>query len=417
LVKNYVLDTNVLIHDPNSIYSFEDNNVVIPLPVLEELDKLKTHSGSVGKAARDAIRALDKLRSKGQLSKGVPINGNGTLRVHVIAERKPRGPDFLYEKYLDNWILTYTLDISQKDGVPTFLVSKDINLRVKASALGIPAQDYLTDRSDLDLLPPGYKDLTNVVADPSQFDMGQLEVVENEYVKIGNEHFKANNGKLKRLLLDYKSSIWGINALNTEQLYAIDALLDDDISMVTIVGIAGTGKTLISLACALEKTVRQSKYRRIIVTRPMIPLGKDVGYLPGSLEEKLKPWMQPIFDNLEFLFDRVNMRLKDFLKKDVMEIEALSFIRGRSIPDQYIVIDEAQNLTPHEVKTILTRVGERSKVVLIGDPYQIDTPYLDKSSNGLVYAAARMSGNEKVAHITLVKGERSELANLAAKLL
>ncbi|MEJ5229741.1 MAG: PhoH family protein [Pseudothermotoga sp.] len=412
MVKNYVLDTNVLIHDPESIYSFEDNNIVLPLPVLEELDKLKRRSDSVGKSAREVIRELDKLRASGDLSKGVRLQGGGLLSVMSITDGRREAPEFLFEKYIDNWILAYVLRLKRTSSVPTILVSKDISLRVKAAALGITAQDYLTDRSDLASLPHGYIELDKKIDEDQT-----LEMPENQYIKAKNGYFKIKNKVAKRLLLDRSDVVWGISPLNDQQLFAMDALLDDDVNLVTVVGIAGTGKTLIALACGLEKTLKEKRYKRVIVTRALIPVGKDVGYLPGSLEEKLEPWMQPIMDNLEFLFDRVQMNLKEFLKKDLMELSALSFIRGRSIPGQYMIVDEAQNLTPHEIKTVLTRAGNDTKVVLLGDPYQIDTPYLDKDSNGLVYAASRLIGNPLVAHITLTKGERSRLATLAAEKL
>jgi len=413
MVKNYVLDTNVLVHDPESIYSFEDNNVVIPLPVLEELDSLKRRSDSVGRSARQVVRELDKLRESGDLSKGVRLENGGTLTVMSLTNLREDFVEYFRSKYIDNWILAYVVRLSRTSSIPTILVSKDISLRVKASALGIQAQDYLTDRSNLSLLPDGYKFVEVPISDGESLS----GLLENEYVKSPSGYFKVKQGKAARLSLDLSSTIWGIQPLNEEQLYAMDAMMDDEVSLVTLVGIAGTGKTLIALACALEKMINQKKYRRIIVARPLVPMGKDVGFLPGSLEEKLEPWMQPIMDNLEFLFDRVGMSLKEFLKKNVMEIEALSFIRGRTIPNQFVIIDEAQNLTPHEVKTILTRIGNNTKVVMCGDPYQIDTPYLDKDSNGLVYAASRLIGNPLVAHITLKMGVRSALASLAAERL
>lgn len=412
MVKNYVLDTNVLVHDPQAIYSFEDNNIVLPLPVLEELDKLKRRSDSVGRSAREVIRELDKLRTTGDLSKGIRLPNGGSICVMTITDGRREAPEFLFEKYLDNWILAYVLRLGRTSSVPTILVSKDISLRVKASALGIIAQDYLTDRSDLASLPSGYDEVTEQIQEGQTVDLR-----ENAYIRAANGYFKVRNKIAKRLSIDQSSVVWGISPLNEQQLFAMDALLDDEVNLVTLVGIAGTGKTLIALACALEKTMKEKKYKRIIVTRALIPMGKDVGYLPGSLEEKLGPWMQPVMDNLEFLFDCVQMNLKEFLKKEVMELSALSFIRGRSIPDQYIIVDEAQNLSPHEVKTILTRAGKNTKIVLLGDPYQIDTPYLDKDSNGLVYAASKMIGNPLVAHVTLTKGERSKLATLAAEKL
>ncbi|MFN4191023.1 MAG: PhoH family protein, partial [Pseudothermotoga sp.] len=289
MVKNFVLDTNVLVHDPQAIYSFEDNNIVLPLPVLEELDKLKRRSDSVGRSSREIIRELDKLRTMGDLSKGIKLPNGGSISVMTITDGRREAPEFLFEKYVDNWILAYVLRLGRTSSIPTILVSKDISLRVKASALGILAQDYLTDRSDLASLPTGYTELNQ------QIEEGQtIDARENEYIKAINGYFKVKNKSALGLSMDQSTIVWGISPLNEQQLFAMDALLDDSVNLVTLVGIAGTGKTLIALACALEKTVKERKYKRIIVTRALIPMGKDVGYLPGSLEEKLEPWMQPI---------------------------------------------------------------------------------------------------------------------------
>ncbi len=431
MVKNYVLDTNVLIHDPEAMYSFEDNNVIIPLPVLEELDRLKKEAGSVGRNAREVIRQLDALRTKGHLNEGIKLENGGTLKVMVLGESEIEDvPDFLYEKYMDNWILVYTLTLMKKSDIPTYLVTKDINLRIKADSLGIPAQDYLTDRSDLKMLPLGYRRVDvdektlNLFREKGYLELGDVgidQACENEYFDVSGTFGIYRQGKIELIKIGreviasedtyYLFKVGGIIPRNREQFFAMHALCDERISLVTLIGIAGTGKTLLSLACAVEKK------RRMIVTRPTIPVGRDIGYLPGKLEEKMKPWMQPIYDNLELIMDRLGMNLENFIKKGKIEIEALSFIRGRSIPDQFMIIDEAQNLTPHEVKTILTRVGEGTKVVLVGDPYQIDTPYLDMNSNGLVYTAMKFLGDPIAAHVILQKGERSELATKAAELL
>ena len=430
MVKNYVLDTNVLIHDPGSIYSFEDNNVVIPLPVVEELDRLKKEAGSVGRNARQVIRDLDSLRSKGNLSDGVPLKSGGTLRIMVLREDEVKdSPDFLYEKYMDNWILVYTLHLMKSSNLPTILVTKDINLRIKADSLGIKSEDYLTDRTELDLLHPGYErvevdDRTlNLFRSRGYLDPEELglEAFENEYFDISGTYGIFRGGRIevlrigKDVIADESTfTIYvkgGIRPRNREQFFAMHALCEDRVKLVVLVGMAGTGKTLLSLACAMESR------RRIIVSRPTIPVGRDLGYLPGKVEEKMRPWMQPIYDNLELISERLGMNFENLIKKGRIEIEALSYIRGRSIPNQYMIVDEAQNLTPHEVKTILTRVGEGSKVVLVGDPYQIDTPYLDAHTNGLVYTAMKFSGDPISAHIVLTKGERSELATKAAELL
>jgi PhoH-like ATPase len=411
MVKNFILDTNVLIHDPKSIYAFQDNNVIIPLPVLEELDSLKKHSGSLGKSSRDVIRELDMLRNKGKLSEGIKLDNGGTLKVLTLERNVPEKIDFLFEKYIDNWILIYTLHIMKTSKIPTFLVTKDINLRVKADALGIPSQDYLTDRSELATLNPGYFETNNIE------HIDKKSLFPNVYLKDRNNRLFRFDGE-NIIEIRKKIEAWNIKPRNQEQFFAMDALLNDDINLVSLIGIAGTGKTFISLACSLEKTVKEQKYEKIIVAKPLVPLGgKDIGYLPGSFEEKMRPWMSPIYDNLEYLFKLSNINMKEFMKKDIIEIEALTYIRGRSIPNQFIIIDEAQNLTPHEIKTILTRAGENTKIVLLGDPYQIDTPYLDKDSNGLVYAATKFLNSNLSAHVVLTKGERSPLATEAAKLL
>jgi len=411
MVKNFILDTNVLIHDPKSIYAFQDNNVIIPLPVLEELDNLKKHSGGLGKFAREVIRELDNLRNKGKLSEGIKLENGGTLKVMTLKRNVPEKIDFLFEKYVDNWILVYTLHIIKTSKIPTFLVSKDINLRVKADALGIPSQDYLTDRSELATLNPGYFETNSIE------HIDKKSLFPNVYLIDKNNRFYRFDGE-NIIEIRKKIEAWNVKPRNQEQFFAMDALLNDNINLVSLIGIAGTGKTFISLACALEKAVNEQKYEKIIVAKPLVPLGgKDIGYLPGSFEEKMRPWMSPIYDNLEYLFKLSNINMKEFMRKDIIEIEALTYIRGRSIPNQFIIIDEAQNLTPHEIKTILTRAGENTKIVLLGDPYQIDTPYLDKDSNGLVYAASKFLNSTLSVHVVLTKGERSPLATEAAKLL
>jgi len=411
MVKNFILDTNVLIHDPKSIYAFQDNNVIIPLPVLEELDNLKKHSGGLGKFAREVIRELDNLRNKGKLSEGIKLENGGTLKVMTLERNVPEKIDFLFEKYVDNWILVYTLHIIKTSKIPTFLVSKDINLRVKADALGIPSQDYLTDRSELATLNPGYFETNSIE------HIDKKSLFPNVYLIDKNNRFYRFDGE-NIIEIRKKIEAWNVKPRNQEQFFAMDALLNDNINLVSLIGIAGTGKTFISLACALEKAVNEQKYEKIIVAKPLVPLGgKDIGYLPGSFEEKMRPWMSPIYDNLEYLFKLSNINMKEFMRKDIIEIEALTYIRGRSIPNQFIIIDEAQNLTPHEIKTILTRAGENTKIVLLGDPYQIDTPYLDKDSNGLVYAASKFLNSTLSVHVVLTKGERSPLATEAAKLL
>lgn len=412
MVKNYILDTNVLIHDPEAIYSFEDNNVFIPLPVIEELDKLKREQGRVGKNARTSIRLLDELRGKGNLHNGVKLDTGGTLTIPVLSEAdfNRYQVKFLFEKYVDNWIIAYSVYLKEHRKEPTIIVSKDISLRIKASALGIEAEDYLTDKNDLALLPPGYIKIDSIKK------IEKEKLTPNEYIESDEGYYRFNGDDFVEI--DSRLKVFGITPKNKEQLFALDALLNDEIKFVSLIGIAGTGKTFLALAAALHKTLQEGIYDNIIVARPLVPMGgKDIGYLPGALEEKISPWMSGVMDNLEYLCRLNSISFKDLVKKEIIELEALTYIRGRSIPKQFIIVDEAQNLTPLEVKTILTRAGEGTKVVLTGDPYQIDTPYLDESSNGLVHAASRFRGQRIACHIILSKGERSELASLSATIL
>lgn len=428
LIKNFILDTNVLVHDPYCFENFEDNNIIIPFPVLEEIDKLKKNSGSVGQNARKVNRFLDSLRSKGRLTEGVRLESGGTLRIAVFDEFKSKLPPFAENNYKDNAILLYMMELSNMDKLPVILVSKDINMRVKADIMGLKADDYLYDKVEIDDKLSGI----NIVDNPSLrdkfIDRDELSSDElhesvgaNEFVDFGGDIFGRVSPDGKRIVplrITMETSSWGIMPRNKEQMMAMELLLDDDVRVVFIPGMAGTGKTLISLACGLRKVVDERKYERLMVARPIIPMGQDIGYLPGSMEEKIDPWMTPIYDNLYMLFNNRHTDLETFLKKgEQLQVEVLSYIRGRSIPNQYFIIDEAQNLSPHEIKTIITRVGENTKIVVIGDPYQIDNSYLDAYSNGLTYAASRLTNKSLAGHITLTKGERSELASLAAELL
>ncbi|MDD3681048.1 MULTISPECIES: PhoH family protein [unclassified Mesotoga] len=428
MIKNFILDTNVLVHDPYCFENFEDNNIIIPFPVLEEIDKLKKNSGSVGQNARKVNRFLDSLRSKGRLTEGVRLESGGTLRIAVFDEFKSKLPPFAANNYKDNAILLYMMELSHMDKLPVILVSKDINMRVKADIMGLKADDYLHDKVEIDDKLSGI----NIVDNPSLrdkfIDRDELSADElpepvgaNEFVDFGREIFgrvSPDGERVVPLEITMETSSWGIMPRNNEQMMAMELLLDDDVRVVFIPGMAGTGKTLISLACGLRKVVDEKKYERLMVARPIIPMGQDIGYLPGSMEEKIDPWMTPIYDNLYMLFNNRHTDLEVFLKKgEQLQVEVLSYIRGRSIPNQYFIIDEAQNLSPHEIKTIITRVGENTKIVIIGDPYQIDNSYLDAYSNGLTYAASRLTDKSLAGHITLTKGERSELASLAAELL
>ncbi|KAF2957026.1 PhoH family protein [Marinitoga sp. 38H-ov] len=426
MIKNYILDTNVLIHDPKAIFNFEDNNVLIPFPVLEEIDDLKTRSERTGAAAREVNRIFDNLRKNGNLRDGIKLENGGLLKIITLDSKNLEIPKYLGKK-VDDFILYYALHVKNESKIPTYLVTKDLNLRIKAEAVGVETQDYLTDRIEYENYFTGYIDLKveKSLIDKEKININLLNLDEkpspNTYFDLNEGNYYRYSEKEKSLLkLDISlfTNVFGINPRNREQIFAFDALLNDEIPLVTLVGSAGTGKTLLALAIGLGKVLEEKKYKKLLVSKPVVPVGKDIGYLPGSIQEKMKPWLQPIYDNLEFLFQGKGKKPDEYLeKKDILEIEVLSYIRGRSIPQQYMIIDEAQNLTPHEIKTIITRVGENTKIILTGDPFQIDNPYLGFSSNGLIYVSSKFKDSDLAAHIYLVKGERSELATKAAELL
>ncbi|MEI7730647.1 MAG: PhoH family protein [Verrucomicrobiota bacterium] len=433
--KNYILDTNVLLHDPNSLLNFQENNVFIPIEVIEEIDRFKRESSELGQNARTVSRMLDTLREKNRLSEGVTLSNSGRLR---ILFKDDDGPMPIAGSHtVDSRIIARALTVQRKDPeLRTILVTKDINLRIKADALGLEAEDYETDRVRIQDLYTGVFEHTVPVDQMAAFRLnGELELPgntlhwPNEYctlIEAGNPKRTAltrvdNTGKKLVPIIDSREGIWGIKSKNREQHFAFDALLDDRIKLVTLMGKAGTGKTLMAMAAGLKKTVLDREFRRLVVARPTISMGKELGFLPGTLEEKLGPWMQPIHDALEMLSD-LNMghehrRATDLLRTGTIVVEALSYIRGRSIANQFMIIDEAQNLTPLEVKTIVTRVGHGTKLVFTGDPYQIDNPYVDSASNGFNYIVSKFREQSLAAHIELQKGERSELAELAANIL
>lgn len=430
--KVYFLDTNVLLSDPNAINSFGKNDIVIPSVVLQEVDNKKRLMDEVGRNARYFSKLIDKLRENGKLHKGVKLQNGGTLK--VVA---PPQDSKAYDNFLDNSVDTRIIATAkmyiEMGNSNVVLVSKDVLVRVKADAEGITAEDYLHDKvltSDEDKYR-GYVKFETDVKSIVDFKKGKpieyncSELSPNEFVVLKNnsqEEFAIHkNGELHKSY-NYTNNqfVFGLQAKNLEQRMALEVLLDDDIPLVTLSGKAGTGKTLLALAVGLNKSLDDEKYNKVLVARPIVAMGKDIGYLPGEKEEKLRPWMQPIYDNLEFLFDAKDEReLQSKLQgyEDIIQVEALTYIRGRSIPKQYIIIDEAQNLTQHEVKTILTRVGENSKIILVGDPEQIDHPYLDAYSNGLTYVIEKMKHLKETAHVTLSKGERSDLAQLCADIL
>jgi PhoH-like ATPase len=439
-VKNYILDTNVLLHDPNSLLNFADNHVVLPIEVIEEIDSFKRESSELGQNARQVSRMLDGFRREGSLSEGVKLPNGGALKIafHKNGEA-PAGRDNVVfnNNSVDNRILLLAASVQKGEPkIPTVLVTKDINLRIKADALGLQAEDYENDRVHIQDLYTGMIEMTVSTDKLAAFRAnGELEInggkkyFPNEFCTLTDEtnpkkvaltKVDATGTKLVPII-DCREGVWGIKPRNREQHYAFDALLDDRIKLVTLMGKAGTGKTLMAMAAGLKRTVLDREFRRLVVARPTISMGKELGFLPGSLEEKLSPWMQPIHDALEMLSD-LNMghdhrRSGDLMRSGAIVVEALSYIRGRSIAHQFMIIDEAQNLTPLEAKTIITRVGSGTKIILTGDPYQIDNPYVDSSSNGFNYIVSRFRDQAIAAHIELQKGERSELAELAANIL
>ncbi|NJP36480.1 PhoH family protein [Alkalicoccus luteus] len=439
MIKTYILDTNVLLHDPLSIHSFAENKVVIPAVVLEEIDTKKRLTDEIGRNAREVGRLLDKLRETGKLHAGVPLENGGRLMVELNHKAADQLEKHGLEKTNDNRILAIALNLKEESDHPesVVLVTKDALLRVKADALYIKAEDFLTDRvAQFDHIYKGYSELylDSELMD-ELYEKKSLSIKDAGTGETYPHHFYLfkdpaqpsrsalgmvdERSQRVNLFLGDSDGIWGIRPRNVQQRMAMELLTRKDIPLVTLVGKAGTGKTLLSLACGMFLTEDVQAYKKLLVTRPVVPVGKDIGYLPGEKDEKLRPWMQPIYDNLEFLFNtKKDTELEDILAgMSSVQVEALTYIRGRSIPDQYIIIDEAQNLTKHEVKTIITRVGEGSKIVLMGDPKQIDHPYLDEYTNGLSYVIERMKHVTISGHMKFEKGERSSLAQLAADLL
>ena len=439
--KTFVLDTNVLLHDPNAILKFEDNDVVLPITIIEELDRFKKQPEVVGRNARQASRLLDELSQQGQLTAGININGDGSLRVALChRETLAELPVELEGDKGDNAVLAVALEAHKKCQCPVVLVSKDTNLRIKANALNLAAADYEADKVDVDEL---YTGMVEVMVDAEHiaefFQTGKVtlerELFPNQaltLVDITNPHHTAlavvdnTDSEVIPLIPIPQGGISRINARNREQKFALDFLLRDSISLVTLVGKADTGKTLLAIAAGLHQVGDTHMYNRLLISRPVIPMGRDIGYLPGDVREKLTPWMQPLYDNFDLIFGTQDTSKKpthwrrgheELIGMGLLQIEPLTYIRGRTIPKQFLIVDEAQNLSPHEVKTILTRAGEGTKIVLTGDPDQIDNPYIDAASNGLIYAVERFKHEPLAAHITLTKGERSPLAERAAILM
>jgi PhoH-like ATPase len=435
--KYFVLDTNVLLHNADSIVSFADNIVILPMSVIEELDRFKSHSDELGRNARRVIRQLDRLREKGRLSEGVPLENGGLLR--IFPEKGHVEDPGLDMNVADNRILAVAYTLLRQNNKVIF-VSKDINARLKADALGIEVMDFERQKVNIDELYSGQREvrvggqLVDEFYQKGALNLEGQDLFPNEFVFLVDEADEKHTALARATDLDaimrlkYQADhVWRIRPRSKEQRMAFELLLDPEIELVTMIGQAGTGKTLLALAAGLECVLGTKRYDRLLVSRPIIPLGKDLGYLPGDKEEKLSHWMQPIFDNLTYLMkegshdteehETLRQKVDKLLRDHVVEMEALTYIRGRSIPRQFVIVDEAQNLTPHEVKTIISRAGEGTKMVLTGDPYQIDNPYLDSSSNGLTYAAERLKVLPLHGHITLKKSERSDLAAAAADYL
>jgi len=456
--KTYVLDTNVLLSDPNSIFSFEEHEVIVPMAVLEELDRHKSRLDEVGKNARHVSKSLDELRSHGSLIEGVKLHNGGTIKIVSVDDNEfaKKLPPELKSSKTDNMIIALMLHLSSSNCV---LVSKDINVRIKCDSLGINCEDYLKMRVDVDEnhfyrgvevveVPLEHVDRFyaegSVLLEPEL--LGDKKLYPNQIVVIkavgqdGNTIKSAlakNLSSNKPLVSIAKiESAFGLKPRNKEQTFSFDLLFDDNIKLLTLTGPSGTGKTLLAIAAALEQLNglgSQQKYEKLIVTRPVQPVGKDIGFLPGTLQEKMEPWISPIRDNINFLMGgKKSARKKpidptkqrgdgyylDILQdRGLIEIEAITFIRGRSIPNAFIIIDEAQNLSMHELKTIITRVGDGTKLVLTGDIEQIDNVHVDVYTNGLTYAIEKFKDYPIAGHVSLLKGERSALATLASQIL
>ena len=433
--KIYVLDTSVYLTNADAIYAFKNNDVYVPLKVFEEIDKHKKRQDLVGVQARKIIRIWDELRSKGNLKKGVRIRQGLGIVKSVSAADIDRDdlPQDLDIKIPDHLIIATARAVARESERKVILVSRDINMRVIADAIGLPCEDFQNQQivDDSDSIYTGFSEvlvddgIIDQFYDKKDVYLEGRNLKTNEYVMLisnANEKKTAlgrfiNEHTPVRQLRKEKRGVWGIKPRNKEQSFLIDALMDPDIEVITAIGKAGSGKTLCAIAAALEQTLddRTSTYTRLIVSRPVQPLGKDIGFLPGTMEEKMSPWLMPIQDNLQTLMGNDKVTLDMYLEKGTIEIEAITYIRGRSIGKAFIIIDEAQNLTTHELKTIITRVGEGTKIVLTGDVEQIDNVYIDATTNGLTHAVEKFKDFESAAHVTLLKGERSRVATFAAQ--
>ncbi|MEK6701456.1 MAG: PhoH family protein [Planctomycetota bacterium] len=466
--RTFVIDTNVVLHNPVALFVFAEHNLVIPFTVIEELDKMKRKDDDLGRNARECIRQLDWLRTKGSLTVGVnwgvhsprvgqaaklgPDGKSGSVRIDVEEHVRPSA---LNEESPDNRIIAVAYALKLRGENVTF-ITKDLAARIKADSLGISTEDFENQKVDADRLYNGsvaveadsalidemYRDrmlsmeklLPILVETSHDGTTYPIELLSNQFVSFTDKDDPSHTGLGRRLadtdhvipVTNQRKPVFGIIARNVQQTMALDLLLDDEIKFVTLLGSAGTGKTLVAIAAGMAKVFSEERYDKLLVARPIMPLGRDIGYLPGDKDEKLTAWMQPIFDNLTYLMSTrgahtgaadshtSEQRIQKLMADGKLVLEPLTYIRGRSIPHQFMIVDEAQNLTPHEVKTIVSRVGEGTKLILTGDIQQIDNPYLDSSSNGLAYAIEKMKGVSLYGHVTLTKSERSELASIAA---
>jgi PhoH-like ATPase len=439
--KTFVLDTNVLLHNPNAIFLMADNEIIIPFDVIEELDKFKTGNDDLGRNARTVIRHLDRLRQSGNLAKGVPVPETGGL-VRVVLPQEHSLSAGLFVDSPDNRIISIAFSLL-KQGKRVVFISKDIDARIKSDTLGIPTEDFEAQKVDFERLYTGWREVIMPTQQIQQlFSEKQLKLETesplncNEFVLLRDEQDQNHTalaryhgeGGMLQPVRPRRNPCFGIMPRNLQQTMALDLLLDDNVRLVSMIGSAGTGKTLLAIAAGMSKVLKEQVYQKLLVGRPIMPLGRDIGYLPGDKDEKLTAWMQPIFDNMGYLLSSrmhtdgdahgqatlssVEQKIRQLMENGQVVLEPLTYIRGRSIAHQFMIVDESQNLTPHEVKTIASRVGEGTKLVLTGDASQIDNPYLDSSSNGLSYLVERLKNKSIVGHVTLGKSERSELASL-----
>jgi PhoH-like ATPase len=432
----YVLDTNVLLYDPGALHAYPNCEVIVPISVIEEIDQFKKEMSETGRNARMVSKTMDECRQSGSLAQGFRLPNGSILSVHVWDRDESRLPKDLDQRRSGNRVLACALLLKEQSDEPLVLVSQDTNIRIKANALGIESTAYEGEGGTTEEI---YRGFTTRDVEPPEVERHRRiaslklpgEFYPNEGLILQNKENPADflvyrylpRAAEFRQIPDFQSGVWDVKPRNPQQTLALEILLDPDVSIVTLMGKAGTGKTLLALAAGLQTMMDENTYTKLLVSRPIFPMGKDIGYLPGTAQEKLEPWMQPIFDNLEFLIDSPvskHSRIKGYealIEQGLINIEPLTYIRGRSIPHQFMIVDEAQNLTPHEIKTIITRVGVGTKIVLTGDPYQIDNPYVDSLSNGLSHVVERFKHLALSGHVTLLRGERSALAEMAANIL